>query len=1190
MEIHEYPRPANDTGIGIHWTTGYATAIGMRQIRDFWIPEMKALGIKWVKIYNHDGALDFAELLLAENIMPIVRIYRPTPNPSRLDVKDVVQIDAFLRSGIRYFEFNSEPDRDAEWKGGRMPANGLNLVVENTIANLEIILERGGMPAIPAVANGSRWDIVGKIVAFGRKDLFAGPVWQAIHNYSHNLPPDYPYDIGNQEGAAYTYRFYQVVNEEEWSENSWRGRSLGEVNRLRSDRSNPGATVMDDHGCWLAYEYFDALNQKHLGHSLPLLSTECGYLVGEDRDPRYPATSPDLHMAQTLECCRIMMGTSQRFPVAPDYYFCTAFWLLGNAQLGSTSSWWESHAWYSDRWPGGALPLTFALKSEPKVARQWHGAVANELVCLYGTVANAGDCRTVVLYAATDGPPSNSGESAANPNPTDHASFARSHSEDDKEIDSAPLSAAAEEKAIATLDANNRYRFDGLAPGQYRLIVPGASMEQRIELTAGQQEFLLDLDLALPKRMVGRKSRIEGTVRGGAGAMLVLVQLDAGEEWTTMARDDGLFRFVDLPAGDYSLRVEPAGSRIERLHLDGLNEQQVELAVAGWGYTIRPLSPKLQEHAKLNALYCIVNGWPGLPVRVHADDWSSEPVYTGTAPEIGEFGCQLTGLESGYYIVSVDGVPDNNGRYTQLEARVQVDKKRTPLLEFVYTEMLSTSSTEHSQIQGRVIGGGISSTATKAHHTVILIDSMGNRQEQPVAPNNTFLFPNLAAGLYTVALLGYESTATVADLALDGLNQLAVELRLPDISGATDESIADQIAAEQTVMTSVIIGYAPNAAGRLARLVDTVGNEFQQYVNVEHRFRFANLAAGTYSLTIESGYHQSTLVVDGHNGLQIDFAELLPVWQAEISQAGSMPGYSLVRVEVEGMADLPVHIWSEDWEGMVRQTGSKAEYGPYTLEFSPLGPGHYMVEPTGLGLWTEVELSGLEAIWIHFRKHTQPLGDNRVVPLASTAVATADTATSDAPAIEPDRIEPDRIESIYGEESIRPGRQPVPTPVDSAASPTNVSQTDRSPAADYSPVVDSLFTGKENVPKKANHYLFVWAPPQDPNELSALLSYVTAEQPQIGRDRWLAFDADRVTIVGAEAIPDDDNHTEASHTEASHTEASRAEISKRSEISVGLSEFVQALEAAGVQVDYLSTIIGSSSSTIEKKPGDKLHG
>ncbi|MEZ4615697.1 MAG: hypothetical protein R2867_09310 [Caldilineaceae bacterium] len=445
MDLHEYPRPANDTGIGIHWTTGYATAIGMRQIREFWIPEMKALGVKWVKIYNHDGALDIAELLLGEGFMPIVRIYRPTPNPSRLDVKDVVQVDAYLRIGVRYFEFNNEPDRDAEWKGGRMPANGINLVVENAIANLEIILERGGMPAIPAVSNGSRWDLVGKIVAFGRKDLFAGPVWQAVHNYARNRPLDYPYDIGNQEGAAYTYRFYQALNEEQWAENAWRGRSLDEVNRLRHDRSNPSSTIMDDSACWLAYEYFDTLNQKHLGHSIPILSTECGYLIGEDIDPRYPATSPDLHMAQTLESCRVMMGTSQRFAPAPDYYFCTAFWLLANAQLGSTSSWWETHAWYSDRWQGNALPVVFALKAEPKVARHWHGESAEDLVTIYGTVAHAGDFHQLVLYKN------------------------------------------GEEKATTTCDSGSNYRFPAMAPGQYTLVIPGTGIEQPIELTAGQQ-------------------------------------------------------------------------------------------------------------------------------------------------------------------------------------------------------------------------------------------------------------------------------------------------------------------------------------------------------------------------------------------------------------------------------------------------------------------------------------------------------------------------------------------------------------------------------------------------------------------------------------------------------------------------------------------------------------------------------
>ena len=187
--------------------------------------------------------------------------------------------------------------------------------------------------------------------------------------------------------------FIKSFREEPWEEHAWRGRSLQEVNRLRLDRCNPGMSSQDDHACFLAYEYWDSLNRKHLGRSLPILSTESGYLVGEDVDPRYPATSPNLHMAQTLEACRVMMGTSQRYNQAPDYYFCSAFWLFGNAILGSSSTWWEKHAWYSSRWQGGALPVTRALKAEPKLTtpmgRTWAGwASVSRCVALSSTPAN----------------------------------------------------------------------------------------------------------------------------------------------------------------------------------------------------------------------------------------------------------------------------------------------------------------------------------------------------------------------------------------------------------------------------------------------------------------------------------------------------------------------------------------------------------------------------------------------------------------------------------------------------------------------------------------------------------------------------------------------------------------------------------------------------------------------------------
>ena len=75
----------------MHWTVGYATAVGLARIREFWLPELRNMGVKWVKIFNHDGAIDFCELLLAEGFMPIVRLYRPNPNPGRLGVKELVR-------------------------------------------------------------------------------------------------------------------------------------------------------------------------------------------------------------------------------------------------------------------------------------------------------------------------------------------------------------------------------------------------------------------------------------------------------------------------------------------------------------------------------------------------------------------------------------------------------------------------------------------------------------------------------------------------------------------------------------------------------------------------------------------------------------------------------------------------------------------------------------------------------------------------------------------------------------------------------------------------------------------------------------------------------------------------------------------------------------------------------------------
>ncbi len=926
MELHEYPRPKHDTGIGIHWVAGYPTATGLTRIREVWIPEMKALGVKWVKVFNHDGALDFIELLLAEGFMPIVRLYRSSPNPGRLGVKETVHLDALIRAGARYFEYNSQPDKESEWKGARLPPNALDLVAENAIADMETILGRGGMPAIPAVSGESNWDLVGRIVAAGRRDLLDGPVWQAIHNYPRNRPLDYPYDIGNQEGAAYTERFYRVVAEEDRGEHAWRGRSLNDVNRLRMTRANAGTTIADDHDCWLAYKHFDALNQRHLGRSIPILSSECGYLVGEDMDPRYPATTPDLHMAQTLEACRVMMGGSRRYDPAPDYYFCTAFWLLANRELGSSSNWWEGHAWYSERWPGGTLPIVRALRTEPKVVRRWQDHPQDNVrITLRGVVKFAVAREQVVLE------------------------------QDGQEI------------SHALVDARGQYLIDGLLPGRYVVRLQIAQDVQEITLSAKQQNVILNFENA-PAEAGGSQSVVSGHVQGGAGAVVLLLRQSDGEEWVTLAREDGAFRFVNLPSGVYSARVHAQGGTVDGIVLDGRNEREIELAATGWGYTVERIEN--DSLAYTGTIRCVVEGYRHLAVYAQQGPWRSETAYTGSAADHGLFACEISPLDVGDYTVVVDDPNDQSEGRIHLEARVHVDRKQLPLLTFRHGGGDVPESPERSIIKVGVNGAGVNTPIT-----VALIDSQAQRRESTTDDDSGRCeFGGLAEGLYAVEVVGYEQIARRTNIALDGVNTVDVDLSLP---------------VEPAVMSSAqsaskVIGNAPEARGALATLVDDVGNEYSRVVDERNTFEFAHLPAGLYALHVEGGYYQEGIRLNGYNGVEVGFSPLRRSWHAEKSNAGAMPGFSTVRVEVAGRSDLPVHIWQEDGASMVRATGSSTELGPHVAEFQPLDAGIYMVEPDGLDVQAEVELTGLETVWVTFREQVEPVAPNQIRPLAQT--------------------------------------------------------------------------------------------------------------------------------------------------------------------------------------------------------------
>ena len=471
-----------------------------------------------------------------------------------------------------------------------------------------------------------------------------------------------------------------------------------------------------------------------------------------------------------------------------------------------------------------------------------------------------------------------------------------------------------------------------------------------------------------------------------------------------MARDDGAFRFVDLPPGRYNALVYPGGSQVEGIQVDGRSEAQIELAVSGWGYTIGVAS----DVQKVGAIVVSTPGHKGLRVQAHGADWSSPVAVTGEATEYGQFAACITPLEADYYIVTIDGAEDENGQPTQLEARVQVDKRFIPLVEFVFVEPPTAKEAPPAQ-------------------NVEEVQSEPATQAQPES----------------------EVPASEATAAGERSSENLVLAAAPALFGGM----------------SRLSGFAPDGSGRDVHVIDAVGNERWAMTDSEGRFAFEQLPVGVYSVYVDGGYHQDGIELDGSADVEILFAPVIAIWETAITNAGSMPGFSSVRVEVEGMANLPVRIWQGEEEGVVAHTGSEphtgsgaqsgSQRGANLVEFRGLAPGRYLVEPEGLGIWAEVEITGLEALWVSFQRKTEPVGLNDI------------------------------------------RRTPVRPP--------------------------GMHTGAEQASKAAGEqlgvYIFVAAPPQQLEQQLALLRYVAAYRPQVGNDLAEAAQAAIVLLVEDEQAP-----------------------------------------------------------------------
>src|SRR5438067_4205580 len=88
----------------------------------FDVSRLAKMRMGWAKIVAVDREfLNVIPQMLANNITPIVRLWRPRFGANAYTSDMVAAWQAYIAAGVRWFEFYNEPNLDAEWPEGTFP-------------------------------------------------------------------------------------------------------------------------------------------------------------------------------------------------------------------------------------------------------------------------------------------------------------------------------------------------------------------------------------------------------------------------------------------------------------------------------------------------------------------------------------------------------------------------------------------------------------------------------------------------------------------------------------------------------------------------------------------------------------------------------------------------------------------------------------------------------------------------------------------------------------------------------------------------------------------------------------------------------------------------------------------------------------------------------------------------------------
>ena len=340
MELSDFERPPSLRGI--HGSP----ATHANFDHDHWIGQLQEMGIHIYKVMD-DGSgsvLEFARKVRANNIMPIVRMWGDFPNPTTLSSKALSIVKRYIHEGItRWIEVNNEPNLAHEWRGGEWRSGGRpELVAQNWLRDAEAIIEMGGYPAFPALAQCShhpesssiRWYVnafewMARNASDTAREVFSRGAWIATHDATLN------HCYRDETGEWHFEYPYDPI----------------------SQADKPGTTIMDDDNSLIGHRVPVQLLKQHFDLEVPVMSTEGGVFVPHEGvlqwDSRYPGYDVHGHAERAVAMYRWLEQNT------PDYYFGMCSWLIASELMGHPPGPWSKDCWF---WVGQELPVVAAVK------------------------------------------------------------------------------------------------------------------------------------------------------------------------------------------------------------------------------------------------------------------------------------------------------------------------------------------------------------------------------------------------------------------------------------------------------------------------------------------------------------------------------------------------------------------------------------------------------------------------------------------------------------------------------------------------------------------------------------------------------------------------------------------------------------------------------------------------------------